>query len=160
MFCLLSTYLLGICFGHQIIARALGSQVVKNNGIWEIGTTDVKLTDVGKAVFGGEREGAGILVRLVSVIMIFDLNWTFMSVEYPTNAPRPCYIPTTVMSAPRLNGRLTSPRIHSSLSFLTIRTHTHTVANPNSSRPRSPRIQPAYCQPHHRRAVQSWGLHS
>lgn len=32
--------LLGICFGHQIIARALGMQVIKNPLGWEIGQYD------------------------------------------------------------------------------------------------------------------------
>lgn len=41
----------GICFGHQIIARALGSVCVPNDGKWEIGTTDMELTDIGRAVF-------------------------------------------------------------------------------------------------------------
>ncbi|KAH8110957.1 class I glutamine amidotransferase-like protein [Phellopilus nigrolimitatus] len=43
--------LIGICFGHQIIARALGGECVPNGGKWEIGTTEIDLTDVGKEVF-------------------------------------------------------------------------------------------------------------
>ena len=45
----------GICFGHQIIARALGGECVPNNGRWEVGTTDMELTDIGKKVFETDR---------------------------------------------------------------------------------------------------------
>jgi len=44
--------LIGICFGHQIIARALGGECVPNGGNWEVGPTEVELTDVGKELFG------------------------------------------------------------------------------------------------------------
>lgn len=49
----------GICFGHQIIARALGKDCVPNGGRWEVGPTKLDLTDVGKQVFGTDT-----LVRL------------------------------------------------------------------------------------------------
>ncbi|KAG8964725.1 hypothetical protein FRC00_001381 [Tulasnella sp. 408] len=47
-----SIKLIGICFGHQIIARAVGEQVVRNELGWEAGTTEIQLTDEGKRVFG------------------------------------------------------------------------------------------------------------
>ncbi|KIM24847.1 hypothetical protein M408DRAFT_17475 [Serendipita vermifera MAFF 305830] len=47
--------LIGICFGHQIIASALGGECVPNDGTWEIGVTEVPLTPVGKAVFGTDQ---------------------------------------------------------------------------------------------------------
>lgn len=50
---------LGICFGHQIIARALGGQCVPNNGRWEVGTTEIELTEIGKEVF--EEDGPSIV---------------------------------------------------------------------------------------------------
>ncbi|CCA69183.1 related to P.aeruginosa anthranilate synthase component II [Serendipita indica DSM 11827] len=43
--------LIGICFGHQIIASALGGDCVPNDGIWEIGVTEVDLTPAGRDVF-------------------------------------------------------------------------------------------------------------
>ncbi|KAI0686455.1 class I glutamine amidotransferase-like protein [Cytidiella melzeri] len=46
--------LIGICFGHQIISRALGEECVPNGGKWEIGPTTLQLTDVGKELFGVE----------------------------------------------------------------------------------------------------------
>ncbi|KAJ3737259.1 class I glutamine amidotransferase-like protein [Lentinula guzmanii] len=41
----------GICFGHQIVSLALGGTCVKNDGKWEIGPTNIRLTDIGKSVF-------------------------------------------------------------------------------------------------------------
>ncbi|KAF8631452.1 hypothetical protein AX15_002390 [Amanita polypyramis BW_CC] len=47
-----SIKIIGICFGHQIVARAMGGEVVRNNGTWEVGPTQIALTDMGKAIFG------------------------------------------------------------------------------------------------------------
>ncbi|KAF5383471.1 hypothetical protein D9757_006077 [Collybiopsis confluens] len=44
--------LFGICFGHQIISIALGGDCVNNDGKWESGPTKIRLTDVGRRVFG------------------------------------------------------------------------------------------------------------
>lgn len=42
----------GICFGHQILCRALGSKVEPEpNGNWELSHTELKLSDVGKRLF-------------------------------------------------------------------------------------------------------------
>ncbi|KAL2810730.1 class I glutamine amidotransferase-like protein [Aspergillus granulosus] len=46
--------ILGICFGHQIIGRALGVEVGRNNAGWEIAVCDVDLTEKGKELFGVE----------------------------------------------------------------------------------------------------------
>ncbi|RDB26710.1 putative glutamine amidotransferase-like protein C13C5.04 [Hypsizygus marmoreus] len=46
--------LIGICFGHQIIGRALGAECVPNNGKWEVGPTTLDLTELGKELFGVE----------------------------------------------------------------------------------------------------------
>ncbi|CAK7206895.1 hypothetical protein SEUCBS139899_009702 [Sporothrix eucalyptigena] len=43
--------MLGICFGHQIIGRALGAPVGKGPKGWEVSVTDVPLTPEGMAFF-------------------------------------------------------------------------------------------------------------
>jgi GMP synthase-like glutamine amidotransferase len=52
---------IGICFGHQIVAQALGGQVVPNDGLWEIGVSQVRLTSAGMDVFG--EDGGELIVR-------------------------------------------------------------------------------------------------
>lgn len=51
-----SLKLIGICFGHQIVARAFGpadSKSVQKNPLgWEVGTRAVELNETGKALFG------------------------------------------------------------------------------------------------------------
>ena len=40
--------ILGICFGHQLIVKAFGGTVEKNSRGWEIGSTEISLTEAGK----------------------------------------------------------------------------------------------------------------
>ncbi|KAI0674266.1 class I glutamine amidotransferase-like protein [Trametes maxima] len=47
--------LIGICFGHQIVARALGGECVPNGGKWEIGVTEIDLTDIGQKLLGVQK---------------------------------------------------------------------------------------------------------
>ncbi|CAE6489221.1 unnamed protein product [Rhizoctonia solani] len=44
--------ILGICFGHQIVARALGGQCIPNDKGWEVGVFDVQLNELGEELFG------------------------------------------------------------------------------------------------------------
>lgn len=48
-----SLKIFGICFGHQIVGRAFGGQVARNEKGWEIGVRHIELSAVGKAVLGG-----------------------------------------------------------------------------------------------------------
>lgn len=50
--------LIGICFGHQIIARALGGDkaCVVNTAGWEVGPTKIELTPLGEKIFGKPGE--------------------------------------------------------------------------------------------------------
>lgn len=44
---------IGICFGHQIVARALGAKVARNPQGWEASVVPVQLSPQGKTLFGG-----------------------------------------------------------------------------------------------------------
>jgi GMP synthase (glutamine-hydrolysing) len=41
----------GICFGHQIVARALGARVGRSDAGWEVAVEDISLNETGKALF-------------------------------------------------------------------------------------------------------------
>ncbi|RPA86731.1 putative class I glutamine amidotransferase [Ascobolus immersus RN42] len=45
----------GVCFGHQIVSRALGGKVQRNEQGWEVAVTEVDLTEEGKRVFGVDK---------------------------------------------------------------------------------------------------------
>lgn len=47
--------LLGICFGHQIVSRALGMTVGPSDQGWEVAVCDVDLTAEGKELFGQDK---------------------------------------------------------------------------------------------------------
>ncbi|KAG8627676.1 hypothetical protein KVT40_003549 [Elsinoe batatas] len=44
--------LIGICFGHQIIGRAMGAKVARSDKGWEVSVTPMQLTKKGEEVFG------------------------------------------------------------------------------------------------------------
>ncbi|RMD41328.1 hypothetical protein DV735_g3793, partial [Chaetothyriales sp. CBS 134920] len=45
---------IGVCFGHQVVGRALGAKVGRNEA-WEASVTDVQLTPKGKELLGLDR---------------------------------------------------------------------------------------------------------
>lgn len=45
---------IGVCFGHQIIGRALGVMPARSNSGWEVSVTEVELTATGRQLFGTE----------------------------------------------------------------------------------------------------------
>lgn len=67
---------IGICFGHQIVGRAMGAEVGKNVLGWELSVTEHELTNEGKKLFGVEK-----LVRLP----FLSLSFIFIA------CPRFCY---------------------------------------------------------------------
>lgn len=46
--------IIGVCFGHQILARALGARVGKSDRGWEVSVLDMQLSTKGKEIFGKE----------------------------------------------------------------------------------------------------------
>lgn len=47
--------LIGICFGHQIVGRAMGARVGRSERSWEISVSEMALTPKGVEIFGKER---------------------------------------------------------------------------------------------------------
>ncbi|KAH8680777.1 glutamine amidotransferase class-I [Xylariales sp. PMI_506] len=43
---------IGVCFGHQIIGRAMGIEVGRSTLGWELSVTEMSLTEEGKKIFG------------------------------------------------------------------------------------------------------------
>lgn len=60
--------LIGICYGHQIIARAFGGKVEKNTKGWELGVRTVELTQLGKKLLKGTTDATNTIVRSKSLI--------------------------------------------------------------------------------------------
>lgn len=54
--------IVGICFGHQILGRALGATVGRSEKGWEVSVTPIELTPLGKKIFG-----LSTLVRMPSI---------------------------------------------------------------------------------------------
>ncbi|KAI9865277.1 MAG: hypothetical protein M1824_003430 [Vezdaea acicularis] len=46
---------IGVCFGHQIAARALGAEVGRNEKGWEVSVCSVDVNGAGKGVWGREK---------------------------------------------------------------------------------------------------------
>ncbi|KAL9709620.1 hypothetical protein Ac2012v2_007359 [Leucoagaricus gongylophorus] len=68
----------GICFGHQIVNRALGGIVQRNANGWELGPSIVRTTDIGKILFGVDK-----LVRNFS---------RYIKIMFHSHPSRPFYL--------------------------------------------------------------------
>jgi GMP synthase-like glutamine amidotransferase len=43
--------IIGICFGHQILARAMGASVGRSDKGWEVSADHIDLTEAGQSLF-------------------------------------------------------------------------------------------------------------
>lgn len=73
--------IVGVCFGHQIVGRALGVKVDRSDKGWEVSVTPVELTTKGKEIFGLEN-----LVCLLCVYCLACGAGTKNLTEYLPNA--------------------------------------------------------------------------
>ena len=62
---------IGVCFGHQIVGRAMDAKVDRSDRGWELSVTDVKLTPKGKEIFG--LKGLVSLIRSWLAGRLFSL---------------------------------------------------------------------------------------
>ena len=75
---------IGVCYGHQIVGRALGAKVARSDGgAWEVSVCQVNLTEKGKELFGGKDAIVGkTSLRYISGEVMLILG----STEHPPNA--------------------------------------------------------------------------
>ncbi|KAA1083772.1 hypothetical protein PGT21_006514 [Puccinia graminis f. sp. tritici] len=66
--------LFGICFGHQIFARALGSQVIRNELGWEFGIFEVELSLLGQALFDGRDRQPNLTLPSPSLLRLHQVH--------------------------------------------------------------------------------------
>jgi GMP synthase-like glutamine amidotransferase len=96
----------GICFGHQIVARAMGTLVARSDQGWEVSVTETRLTEKGREVFGGRE-------TLVSYSR-WQVRGSRLRLrpEHPTDAPRPGLWRPRWRRAARVNRQVLEPRFH------------------------------------------------
>jgi len=92
----------GICFGHQIVARAMSGQCVHNDS-WEVGMTRIGMTHLGQSLFGVET-----LVRPSSSLPPHTIL-TQPLLEHQPDAQRPRPRPSPRVPPPRLDLHLLHP---------------------------------------------------
>lgn len=92
--------IIGICYGHQIVARALGGKVELNKAGWELGSYDCQMTEEGRELLGYEESDSFMKVHQVHrdiVTVLPDQCSNLASTDktkvqaftrrYPTDAP-------------------------------------------------------------------------
>ncbi|KAI4268860.1 MAG: hypothetical protein L6R35_006721 [Caloplaca aegaea] len=84
--------LVGVCFGHQIVGRAMGAKVGRNEGGsgWEVSVTDVHLTTEGIKVF--DEEGKKKKDVLTIYQMHRDIVFDYPAGVQPLGSTEPCKV--------------------------------------------------------------------
>jgi len=94
--------IIGICFGHQILAQALGGKVEKYQGGWDVGTTDYYLENEGiKSLVAMHQDQVVELPQEAEVIARNDFC-EYAGLAYKGNAlsfqPHPEFTPEFIKS--------------------------------------------------------------
>ena len=61
--------MIGVCFGHQIVGRAMGAAVGKSEHGWETSVLPMELTARGRAVFGRDVLVDTLISRLQVLLL-------------------------------------------------------------------------------------------
>ncbi|PSK59419.1 hypothetical protein B9Z65_3743 [Elsinoe australis] len=100
---------IGICFGHQIVGRALGSKVDRSDKGWEVSVTPMQLTEKGRDIFGVES-GDMYLHQMHQDIVY----------EYPKDVEHLAYSPKCAVQGMYQKGKLITVQGHPEFSnFIT-----------------------------------------
>ncbi|HHB82606.1 MAG TPA: type 1 glutamine amidotransferase [Devosia sp.] len=78
--------MLGICFGHQIIADALGGKVIKSEKGWSIGRHIYRLNDCPECFLAGPTQLAIAASHQDQVVVVPEKARVFLSSDFTPNA--------------------------------------------------------------------------
>lgn len=98
--------LIGVCFGHQILGRALGSEVGRSEKGWEISVTPIELTAKGQEIFGKDT----IAIHQMHRDVVFSYPPGVENLAYTSKCTvQAMYIPKrliTVQGHPEFTGKI------------------------------------------------------
>lgn len=82
---------MGICFGHQIISRALGAKIGPNPKGWEVSITPIDLTHTGHEVFYEFKDVGTVNIMEMHKDIVFDVPKGLPGIEV-TSSNEKCSI--------------------------------------------------------------------
>lgn len=80
-----SVRVIGVCFGHQIVGRALKAGVGRNPDGWEAAVNDVQLSEKGKEIFGVDK-----IVSQSSTVLFLKMWLAHHNLENSNRASTKC----------------------------------------------------------------------
>ncbi|KAB8260329.1 Aldehyde/histidinol dehydrogenase [Aspergillus pseudonomiae] len=87
--------IIGICFGHQILARALGARVARNDEGWEVSVEPFQLSDTGKQLFSKES----LNIHQMHTDIVYDVPPGFVNLgSSPRCKVQGLYMPQRVLT--------------------------------------------------------------